>query len=110
MVVELGVTCPSPGLTTSQVMPTAIGHISTLPSQLVCVVREVRSNAYAALPFFLTKLVSDLPLALLGSLIFTVLLNYMTGMADYSLEVARAARPASPRHRGASTRSLLVGL
>ena len=39
----------------SCVMPTSIGHISTLPFQLPIVVREVRSSSYSARAYYLAK-------------------------------------------------------
>jgi hypothetical protein len=68
----------------SMVMPTAIGHISTIPLQLPCVIREIRSNGYSALPFFAVKFVADVPVDVLGVFVFAILLNFMTGMANDS--------------------------
>ena len=71
----------------SMVMPTAIGHISTLPTQLPCVAREVRSNAYAALPFYFAKFLSDIPIDAIGVTIFSTLLCFLSGMSGDSVTV-----------------------
>lgn len=68
----------------SQIMPTAIGHISTLPLQLPIVIREVRSNGYSVAPFFAVKFVADIPIDAVGATIFSTLLSFMSGMSNDS--------------------------
>ena len=73
--------------TVTMIMPAAVGHISTLPLQLPCVVREVRSNGYSAYAYFATKFVSDIPIDVIGAVIFSVLIFFLTGLANDSVEV-----------------------
>jgi hypothetical protein len=60
------------------------GHINTIPVALPVVVREIRSNAYSPLPFYLVKFVSDIPIDVLGTIIFASLLEFMSGMSHDS--------------------------
>uniref|UniRef100_A0A7S2ARV0 ABC transporter domain-containing protein n=1 Tax=Octactis speculum TaxID=3111310 RepID=A0A7S2ARV0_9STRA len=66
----------------AQIMPTAICHIATLPQQLPCVIREIRSNGYSAAPYFLAKFLADIPIDLVASLTFSSLLMFLSGMAN----------------------------
>jgi ATP-binding cassette, subfamily G (WHITE), eye pigment precursor transporter len=65
----------------SCVMPTSIGHISTLPFQLPVVIREVRANSYSVKAYFAAKFLGDIPVDFIGCTLFATLLNFLTGMA-----------------------------
>jgi len=61
------------------VMPIAMGHVGTLPLQIPCVLREIRSGAYDPAAFFLAKATTDVPVDIMYTFILSGLILWMTG-------------------------------
>ena len=69
------------------VMPVAMGHVGTFPLQLPCVMREIRSGAYDAAPFYMAKSLTDIPVDIMYTMVLSGLILFLTGMAADSVSI-----------------------